>query len=89
MNYSKKTASLVMPLIKLRKHGSRIKLPKECNRILEQKQLKAFILNPSSFRHGVKCPNQQTSTQRYRRNRLLFRIHGKSQAITRFEYSIL
>jgi cytochrome c1 len=33
----------------------------ECNRILEQKQLKAFILNPSSFRHGVKCPNQQTS----------------------------
>jgi hypothetical protein len=32
-----KTASLVMPLIKLRKHGSRIKLPKECNRILEQK----------------------------------------------------
>jgi hypothetical protein len=45
----KKTASLVMPLIKLRKHGSRIKLPKECNRILEQKQLKAFILNPSSL----------------------------------------
>jgi hypothetical protein len=60
----KKTASLVMPLIKLRKHGSRIKLPKECNRILEQKQLKAFILNPSSFRHGVKCPNQQTSTKK-------------------------
>jgi hypothetical protein len=32
----KKTA-LVMPLIKLEKHGSQIKLPKECNRILEQK----------------------------------------------------
>jgi hypothetical protein len=45
MNYSKKTASLVMPLIKLRKHGSQLNY-KECNRILEQKQLKAFILNP-------------------------------------------
>jgi hypothetical protein len=47
-----KKPSLVMPLIKLEETWVPIKLPKECNRILEQKQLKAFILNPSSFRHG-------------------------------------
>jgi hypothetical protein len=44
--------------------GPGIKLPKECNRILEQKQLKAFILNPSSLDTEWKCPNQQTSTQK-------------------------
>jgi hypothetical protein len=43
----KKTASLVMPLIK-EETWVPIKLPKECNRI-QQKQLKAFILNPSSL----------------------------------------
>jgi hypothetical protein len=67
--------------------GPKLNYPK-CNRILEQKQLKAFILNPSSFRHG-KMPKPANLNSKYRRNRLLFRIHGKSQAITRFEYSLL
>jgi hypothetical protein len=39
----KKTASLVMPLIKLEETWVPIKLPKECNRILEQKQLKPLF----------------------------------------------
>jgi hypothetical protein len=56
MNYSKKLRHLSCH--KIGGNMGPIKLPKECNRILEQKQLKAFILNPSSFRHSE---NAQTS----------------------------
>jgi hypothetical protein len=76
----KKTASLVMPLIKLGKHGSQIKLP-ECNRILGQKTIKGLYKRIRIFRHGVKMPTSKPQLKD-RRNRLLFRIHGKSQAIT-------
>jgi hypothetical protein len=81
MNYSKKTASLVTINKIGGNMGPRIKLPKECNRILEQKQLKAFILNPSSLGTG-KMPKPANLNSKDI-DRLLFRIHGKSQAITR------
>jgi hypothetical protein len=67
--------------------GPRLNYPKSVTEYWNKKAIKAFILNPSSFRHGVKCLNQQTSTQRYRRNRLLFRIHGKSQAKVRIQFT--
>jgi cytochrome c2 len=61
---------------------------KECNRILEQKQLKAFILNPSSFRHSE---NAQTSKPQLKDiDEIVYYLeYGKSEAITGFEYSLL
>jgi hypothetical protein len=47
MNYSKKTASLVMPLIKLRKHPE-LNYPKSVTEYWT-KAIKGLYLNPSSL----------------------------------------
>jgi hypothetical protein len=49
----KKTASLVMPLIKLRKHGSQLNYPKSVTEYWNKKAIKGLILNHLSL-DGVK-----------------------------------
>jgi hypothetical protein len=68
--------------------GPELNYPKSVTEYWNKKAIKSLYSESIIFRHGENAQTSKPQLKRYRRNRLLFRIHGKSQAIQfRIQYT--